>query len=223
MRLLILFLSLSPLFASAQDGAEPRTLFDEDLQVSGGFISFTPRFTNVLGTDAALIGFGGGVVLDNWLSLGLAGAWSTSAIKNPYYVDHLQAFTTADLSGLELRYGFGGLLIEPALHGNSAVHVSTPVILGFGSVAYSYPRSDGNNSSSDQRTRTDGQGFFVVEPGVEIEASIIRSLRIGIGGSYIFTSELALPNTSPDALRNFTARFSLKFGSFSRKAQEPPR
>ena len=60
----------------------------------------------------------------------------------------------------------------------------------------------------------DGQAFFVVEPGVELEVSVLKSLRIGAGGSYLYTTELDLPNTSPNLLRNFMGRMTISVGLY---------
>lgn len=164
----------------------------------------------MLGADVTLVGFGAGITLNHWLNVGLAGSWSISVIKNPFYQDHLQGLTNADLGGLELRYGYGGLLLQPMVLSRSVVHLSVPVIAGMGSAAYSYPATNnGSNGNNNRRVRTDGQGYFVLEPGLELEVSIIRSVRLGLGGSYIFTSDLDLPNTPSDALRNYTARLGL--------------
>jgi len=206
----LLMIALSgALLVPAQDGGSPRTLFQDSLAITGGYFNFTMRYTNVMATDVLLIGLGGGIVIDHWLEIGLAGAWSTSAIKNEAYESYLQGQTSTDLHGLELRYGYGGVLIAQ----KSAIHLSAPILIGMGSVAYSYPRSN-SGSDSDQRNRTDGQAFFMLEPGLELEVSIVKALRIGIGGSYLYTSDLELPDTAPDALRNVMARMSVTFGAF---------
>ena len=46
---------------NAQDSSEPRYLFKENFELSGGSVAFTPRFTNVLGTYCTLAGFSGGI------------------------------------------------------------------------------------------------------------------------------------------------------------------
>ena len=60
----------------------------------------------------------------------------------------------------------------------------------------------------------DGQAFFAFEPGLEVELSVVGPLRVGFGGSYLFTSDISLPETPPDVLRTAMARMTLKFGSF---------
>jgi hypothetical protein len=211
--LYLILASLAAQAAWAQKPPVPRTLFKDSLANTGGYFGFTPRFTNLMGTDVMLAGFSGAMVIKHRLAIGLAGAWSTSTVKNPAYEAYLRGIAPAALEGLELRYGYGGLLIEPLVLHNSAIHIAVPVIVGMGTVAYSYPRSN-SGSNSNQRNRTDGQAFFVVEPGLELEVSVVNPVRIGVGGSYLWTGDLALPNTSADALRNVLARFTVKVGGF---------
>lgn len=212
-RAAVLAACLAPVMAMAQGLPRPKALFNDSLAVTGGYFGFTPRFTNVLGTDVLLLGAQGAFVIRHGLAMGLAGAWSTSAVKNPAYESYLALNRSEDVSGLELRYGYGGLLVEPLLFGGRAVHVAVPVLIGIGSVSYSYPRSN-SGSNSNQRNRTDGQAFFVLEPGLELELSVVPAFRVGFGGSYLWTSDLALPFTAPDALRNYTARMTLKVGGW---------
>ncbi len=212
-RLSALLLVFTTVFSTmAQDDDRPRTLFDS-LSVTGGFFNASLRLTNVMQTDVALMGFGAGVNIDHWLGVGIGGAFSTSTIKNPAYEDYLLGRTTADLDGLELRYGYGGVLFVPVIAHRSAVHLSVPVLVGMGGVAYSYPKSN-TGSNSNQRNRTDGQAFFVLEPGLELEVNVLRALRVGAGGSYLYTTDLDLPNTSPDLLRNFMARMTISVGLY---------
>ncbi len=198
--------------ANAQGPGTPRTLFGDSTELTGVYFSMSARYTNVLSTDVVDWGFGLAAVVNHKLNLGLAGAWSTSVLKNPAYQQYLvDGGQTNDLSGLELKYGYGGLLVEPLLFHRSAVHVALPVIIGVGGINYSYPAPNGNNS---QRNRVDGQAFFALEPGLEVELSVVGPLRVGFGGSYLFTSDISLPETPPDVLRTAMARMTLKFGSF---------
>ncbi len=212
MRALILWLTIffCALHAAAQERVERRELFDQDVALTGGYFAATARFSNVLGTYATLGGFSVGVNLNEWFNVGVSCAFSGSSIKNPSYRDYLRGQTSADLDGLEMRYGYAGLQFAPIILPRSAVHFHLPVMVGLGTVSYGYPASSANSSNTDKRRiRTDGQGYVIIEPGLELEVSIIRSLRVSAGGSYIFTSELDLPYTPGDALRNFTARLSL--------------
>jgi len=195
----------------AQD-ERPRTLLGDSNEVTGAFLGMTGRYTGVLSSDVVHIGFSAGVVINHRVNVGLMGTWSTSVIKNDAYRQHLvDNGQTADLSGLELRYGYWGVLVEPIVWHRSAVHLAVPVSIGLGSVSYSYPPPSGNGY---QRNRTDGQAFFAVEPGLELELSIVQALRIGLGGSYLYTSDITLAETPKDVLRTPMARLTIKVGEF---------
>ena len=79
--------------------------------------------------------------------------------------------------------------------------------MGGASYGYPLPGSDGNNRQS----KVAGQAFFAVEPGLELGITIVRGFRIGLGASYLYTSDLDLPETEPDALRVPMYRLSLKY------------
>lgn len=189
---------------------EPRALFDS-LALSGGFFSLDLRYTEVLGTNAVLMGFGMGIVVNDNLNIGLAGAFNTSTIKNDRYErflnDSLQVNTGG---GLEMNYGYGGLFLERVFFHRSPVHFSIPVLIGLGGINYGYPLP---NSNSESRNKVAGQAFFALEPGLQLEATIIRKFRIGVGASYLFTSDLDLPETAPDALRTVMYRLTLRYAA----------
>lgn len=199
-------------FVRAQDEERPRTLLGDSNQVTGAYFGMTGRYTSVLDADVVHFGFSAAVVINHRMNIGAVGTWSTSVIKNEAYRQYLEDNGQAnDLSGLELRYGYWGVLVEPLLWHRSAVHLAVPVVIGMGSASYSFPPP---NSDGYQRNRTDGQAFFALEPGLELEVSIVRGLRIGMGGSYLYTSDITLPETPRDVLRTPMARLTIKLGEF---------
>ncbi len=49
---------------------------------------------------------------------------------------------------------------------------------------------------------------------IELELNVIRLVRLGIGASYRYTSDLDLPETPKDALHGINAGVSIKVGCF---------
>lgn len=197
---------------TAQDDEHPRTLLGDSNKVTGAYFSITGRYTSVLSSDVLHVGFAGAVVINHRVNVGIMGTWSSSPIKNDAYRTYLEENgQTSDLSGLELRYGYWGVLVEPMVWQRSAVHLSVPVSIGLGSASYSFPPA---GSDGYQRNRTDGQAFFAFEPGLEVELSIVQALRIGFGGSYLYTSDITLPETPSDVLRGPMARMTIKIGEW---------
>lgn len=202
---------MASLTAQAQDSDRPRAVFDS-LDISGGFFGFHMRYTEVMRTDVALLGFSAGVVVNDNLNVGLVGNFSSSVIKNQPYERFLNdSLGLNTLGGLEMRYGYGGLIVEPVLFHRSPYHIALPIIIGAGGVNYGYPIP--GSDSSDRRSKVAGQAFFALEPGVEMEVTLVRHFRIGFGASYLYTSSLDLPETSPDALRTIMYRLSLKLAA----------
>ena len=81
-----------------------------------------------------------------------------------------------------------------------------------GSVSYRSPTP--NNGNESQRNRTDGQAFFVFGPGVEVEVSVVKALRISVGGLLPVHERTRVARYGPDALRSAMARMTLQFGQF---------
>ncbi|MBL7963985.1 MAG: hypothetical protein JNM31_09075 [Flavobacteriales bacterium] len=197
----------------AQD-RQPRALFNDSLAITGGFFDLTFKYTEVMKTDVMQFALAGGITLDHVWNIGLGGSFAASAIKNPEFEQFLRDSASIDTQGgLELRYGYGGVFIQPILFRHSVVHLAVPVLIGVGGVNYSFPAPFGSNS---QRNRVEGQAFFAFEPGLDVEITIVRGFRIAVGGSYLYTSDLSLPQTAPDVLRTASARLSLKVGGFTR-------
>ena len=112
--------------------------------------------------------------------------------------------------GLEMNYGYGGLLLERVFFHRSPLHFSVPVLIGLGGINYGYPLPNSNN---DNRNKVAGQAFFALEPGLQLEATIIRKFRIGLAASYLYTSDIDLPETAPDALRTVMYRRTLRYAA----------
>ncbi|MBS4056953.1 MAG: hypothetical protein KKD74_03330 [Bacteroidetes bacterium] len=193
------------LFASAQENKEYRTLFGRDGDIDhGAYGAMTFSFGSVDGKDAFMTGIKGGWVIDHRLTLGLAGSGFTSDLR----FDNKFPGQRVNLVG-----GYGGLLIEPVVMPFSPVHLTFPVIIGAGGVAY-VNYDWWNYDSQVDPSVWDSDAFFVLEPGVEIEINMVRFMRLAIGASYRYTSSLVMNNTNGNVLRGFSGGFSLKFGKF---------
>lgn len=216
----ILIATLLLLFSGrliAQEGAGEeriRTLFgsngDHD---NGGWGAPTASYTRILDRDAMLVGLRGGWLIDHRLTFGIAGYGLVTDAPNAAYDAHLVDRGYAPWRPSQLRMGYGGLFIEPIIAHRSAVHVTLPLIIGAGGCGYqTYTHLP---PDLDPRTYvTDDQAFFVIEPGIELEVNLVRLVRLGVGASYRYTSDIDLPGTPKDALRGVNAGLSIKVGRF---------
>ena len=190
--------------AHAQD-EEMSTLFgDKNGNVQhGGWGGLTFGYTKIGGKDTYLMGGRGGWLIDHRFTIGLAGS---GFVSDNQYTD-IVPDEVVNLVG-----GYGGLFLEAIIMPNSPVHVTIPVIIGAGGVAYTQDWRQGNY---DYEVSTyDSDAYFVLEPGLEVEFNVIKFMRISLGGSYRYTSNIDLINSSSTMLRGFNGYFGLKFGSF---------
>lgn len=201
---------------TAQPPAEAplRTLLGTEGSVrSGGWGGPTACYTRMLDQDAMLVGLRGGWIIDHHLTLGIAGHGLVTPVRNAAYDAHLLGLGHDLRHRSRFQMGYGGLLFEPVIAPTSPVHVSLPILIGAGGCGYQ--TFTGDHMDIDPDTwEDDVQAFFVVEPGVELELSLVKLVRIGLGASYRYTSDILLPATERDALNGFNATFAVKVGVF---------
>ncbi len=214
--LLLLTLADVPAISQATDDAPMRTLLGGDKKLHhGGWGAPTTHYTRIMDQDALLTGVRGGWIIDHRLTIGIAGHGLVTQVPNKAYDEFRIANGDLLRRRSSLYMGYGGLLIEPVIAYRSPIHITLPVIIGAGGATY----GNSNWSSSDFEPfdtddHYDAQAFFVVEAGIELEFNVISLVRVGIGASYRYTTDIDLPATSKDALRGINAGISLKVGSF---------
>ena len=214
--LLGLSLSVSPVASAQSDSLKMHTLFGSGHdRANGGWGAPSAHYTRIMDQDAMLVGVRGGWLIDHSVTLGIATFGLVTNVPNAAYDEHLLERGVPLYSTSQFRMGYGGLLIEPIIAHRSAVHVTLPIIIGAGGCVYQiYSGWPGPHGHPDQWDTGDSQAFFVFEPGVELELSLIRLVRVGLGVSYRYTSDLDMPSTPKDALRGMNAGVTIKIGSF---------
>ncbi len=200
----------------AQESPKPdiRTLFGGSQELdNGGWGGPSIHFTQVMGKDALLVGARGGWLIDHGFTLGLAGQGMVTDVANTDYDGYRLSIGDSIRQPSQFRMGYGGLLLEPIIAPSSPIHVSLPIIIGAGGCGYQTygpQRVDFDPIHS----REDFQAFFVVDAGMEVEFNLIKLVRLGVGASYRYTTDITLPETPKDALRGFNAGLTIKVGRF---------
>ena len=196
--------------------AEPRTLFGSNSEHrNGGWGGPAVALTEVMGKPALLTGLKAGWIIDHRFTLGIGGYGMVTDVPNKGYDAYLVDNGEEVRRTSQFRMGYGGLLLEPVIAYKSPVHVTLPILIGAGGCAYeTSTRWESGDSTHYDDWRDQGQAFFVLEPGVELELSLVRILRVGIGASYRYTTDIELPATPVDALRGFNTSFTIKVGRF---------
>ena len=210
--LLALFLSLTTMAQEREDRDRGmRTIFGSSgIRSNGGYGGITTAYSEIDNRDAIVIGGRGAWLINHQLGIGLAGYG--------FMTEHKMDAELND--DYQLLGGYGGLMFEFIANPNSPFHLSFPLVIGAGGVSYS--ERDVFSSNSDfNRLSEDSQAFFVVEPGVELEMNMLKFMRLAIGVSYRYTSDMDLTYTGSgnrileaDALHGLNAGVTLKFGKF---------
>ncbi len=191
-----------------------RTLIGGDQEMShGGWGAPSIHYTRVLDQDALLVGARGGWIINHRFTLGLAGHGLVTDVSNTDYDRYLVDNGTVLRNRSRFFMGYGGLLLEPVIAYRSPIHISLPILIGAGGCGYGY-NSDWPHEFDPYTWQDDAQAFFVVEPGIEMEMNIIPLVRVGVGASYRYTSDVTLPATAKDALHGFNAGVTIKVGCF---------
>ena len=226
--LLLAIVMIVPVFSQEKQSTE--TTSKDDLQMKtlfgkkdhqhkipmGYFVELNAGYTRFGTKDVLLPGLNFGMILNHNWAIGLSGSFVANTnylhFQNIYYDFQTQQMAEARLGG-----GFGGLLLEYTLLPRSVVHVSFPLMIGVGYMAYydkNYSYSSGQPYYHHNQNTIDEDYFFVVEPGIRAEFNIIKRLRIGLGVSYRYTPDLELVKTSAELINQFNAKLSIRIGKF---------
>lgn len=159
-------------------------------------------------------GIKSGWLINHHIALGVAGRGFVGLDK---YV-----FEDAPFEEYRVTGGYGGLLIEPVIAPFLPVHISFPIIIGAGGIGYADVDDWDDNDWDDDDPYNDDYdnyaydkaAFFVIEPGVEMEINLLKFMRLGVGVSYRYTSDIQMVKTEKDLMRGFSGTVAVKFGKF---------
>lgn len=197
----------------------PRTLFGTDHKIHhGAWGGPSAHLTTIMGQSALLVGARGGWLIDHGITIGIVGHGLVTDVPRPEYDVYRAGLGDQLRRGSQFRMGYGGLLIEPIIAPMSPIHISLPILVGAGGCGYqTYSFRSGNNFDPFDDLDDyddDFQAFFVVEPGIELEVNVVKLVRIGIGASYRYTTDMNLPATPKNALHGLNTGITVKVGSF---------
>ncbi|MCB0396955.1 MAG: hypothetical protein KDD36_09895 [Flavobacteriales bacterium] len=184
--------------AMRRSNDEIQTLFSKGIK-NGGYGAPVLKLTHIDNQLALLVGGQGAWVIDHTFGFGLFGYGLASQVR--------QVNDQGEKLGMEM--GYGGFLLEPILMSNYVVHVTFPIALGAGGVAYfENERFDVNYYYRD------AEAFFIAEPGMNVELNMTRHLRFIMGGSYRFVSKMDLSQEGYDELEGASLFAGFKLGVF---------
>ena len=191
-RIILLFSLFISLGAVCQDDGI-QTLLNPDTKIRG-FGGPLMSFTVVNGEFAHIMGGGGGILLDDKVFFGGFGGGMTNNIQvnNNLYED------------FNIQFGYGGLWIGYIHNGSSPFHPVASVQFGWGGVSM--------DDNADVSIYYDG--FFVLNPTLELEMNLTQFMRAGIGGSYRLTGGVNLDGLNDADFSGPEVQLNFKFGWF---------
>jgi len=203
MKKLILFLVviLFSIFGFSQDTTTENNIFGNSKPTKVSFYgSFDFGYqqlndNNLEDNQSLSVGARLGVVLNRNIVFGVWGYTNSENLYNEYVDSYL-------------RYGCGGLLIEPRIFPSFFIHLNLPIKAGFGTISYADNNWSYYNTSAEMDLKRDS--YFMIEPGVELVFNIVRYFKISGGVSYKMTDSIILLKTPNDVLNGWIFNFSLK-------------
>jgi hypothetical protein len=189
-------------------GFEQETLYAGDID-HGGFGGPVVKMTQIADEFGVIVGARGGWIIDHSLIVG-GGVYGMAT--------HNMELDTEEIGGdpdleYHLEMGYAGFELEYLMQPHRLVHASLHALIGGGGVAYLEGGPDGHWNDEDVDVLS-SDGFFIAEPGMNLELNVARPFRVALGAGYRFVSDVDLPGLADDDLSGFTTTVALKFGSF---------
>jgi hypothetical protein len=187
----------------AQSEKETRALFNDFRFSNIGFMA-SPyyHYSEIDGSGTSVLGFRGGILFNDKLSVGGFYSFSVNEIVPKSETD----------PRIYMDYRVGGGFIEYTFWPDKLVHLTIPLFIGGGEVEMDLKDS---YSGNDQNLYGE-KFFFIIEPSANLEINLHKFLRLNAGVGYRMASNMTYRNFDQSALTGFTGNIGLKLGLFKR-------
>lgn len=194
---------IEPVQEEPKSKDEIKTLLGE-VDSYGLYFGISLNYSLLNNENAMFIGGKGALVIGHGMAIGLAGyGFSNDHKWNPVMKQNVN-----------LEGGYGGFYVEPIIFPKYPVHLAFPIFVGVGGIGYMSDKYYDYDYDEWTGYVEDNDAYVLIEPGVELEMNMVRFLRISIGASYRYTSEINLMNVESDVLNGLSAGITFKFGGF---------
>jgi len=218
--LFVIFVLTTGWLMGQDESQEYKTIFGKGIE-SGGFGAPEFKVSQVNNKTSLLFGGKGGWIINHKFVIGGAGYGMTS--KNTFdYTEDLE-----DLDGnmvfdstrtLNLSMGYGGVYLEFIMLPKKLFHLTFPLLIGSGGSDISaktyYDANTVDPEDWTQYEQIESTGFFILEPGVNVQLNMTKFMRLDLGVSYRFITGTDLQRLSNNDLSDFSFNLALKFGKF---------
>ena len=157
------------------------------------------KFTNINGELGFMSGGRGGIVIGRVFTIGGAG----------YGLSTFHKVKFSEAVAYNLETGWGGLFMEYVNQPNKLIHFSINTLIGGGKASYRNRTFIKDEWDDVDIARS---GFFLFEPGANIEFNLASFLRLSIGGSYRVVAGLDMAGLKNNDLGGYSINAGLKFG-----------
>ena len=166
----------------------------------GWFLAPVIKLGKIQDDTKALVGLRGGLELNRSLYVGLAGY----GLPSDHVGDHREYGYHHHDNDYEDDWvlGYGGLELGVLAGRPKSGQLSLSVLFGGGGI------------TEDSRYFRDYQGFFVMEPQLDLLVNVTPNVRFTIGASYRFIDDLQSLNYTEDDLQGPSVNFSVALGVF---------
>lgn len=203
---LILFFGFGLTSMQAQDGGMQTLFGGGGIYANGGYGGFHTAFAKIEDRNTFFFGGQGGWVINHSIVFGGGGMGFNTDLKYDERLDDQYRF----------EGGYGGILLEFIVKPNNVVHFNFPMFIGGGGIRYTTNSKNFNSSYQE-----DEAGFFIFEPGVDLQVNLLPFMRLAIGARYKITSDATLRYAGTGdkiadggLLRVPSANITFKFGRF---------
>jgi hypothetical protein len=200
---IVIILMLHTTGIYSQENDSTKTLFKSSIRVSE---IWTPeiKLNSIQEDIGTLVGFYGGVALNRTFLIGISGG--------------------VNLGHPRVNYGYFGIIGQYIYKPQALVHFSTQILLAHGSTKdYENPKS----GLFDNFWNISGAGFYMAEPGINLEINLSRRLTFVTGISYRYVRGLdetdenvSITHVTNHDLSGLNFNIGLKFGKEKRTDRE---
>ncbi|WP_422360576.1 hypothetical protein [Reichenbachiella sp.] len=204
---LLTFFSSAQQYTDKKRNNEVKSIIGRDKEITGfGNIDF--RVGEVVDQQALTVGAYGGVLINKYFMLGVAGYGLTTESQFEGFNPETSAARELNLYG-----GYAGMLMGFKVASREIIHLSVPMIIGAGQ----FDVSDDNYfdlANGDNDFVLESSSFFVFEPSALIELNISHHFRLGFGAGYRLIKGSSLENLDDEDLSGFSGVVSIQLGKF---------
>lgn len=179
--------------------AQDETLFGNGPRDIGGFGGPIYRITKLSGETMAMIGGGGGVIINRRFIFGGMGIGGTN---------HVDAIIEGAPVRGEMDFGYGGVTLGLVSRPSKLVHATYGLTIGAGGISV-WPDDLRPRNPSDST-----EYFGIAEPLVGVELNVTKWMRLGVVGGYRFVFGAEVPKLADDNLSGASGSLVFKFGRF---------